>query len=459
MAEALPEAYEDLIIRDDSRRSISVLLGTRWQFDTYGLSTINKSLVNNLRLVDPEGRTIKITCAIVEDEDKIKDEDLTDARKYGVELKGTKRPRGSKRRKKPRLQWLDMSPGAYYRHLQDESYDFIIGHAPYLANGCLNLKDLYTVKIESPKTILMFHGFPKDENGDIDDDILLDWLTEADIVFSLGKTVEDELLSYIEALEPEKRPIYKIYIPSYPLELFAVNPDNVQHKVRGTQNVSMMTGEIKEINGLDFPLAVTAAAKASDYIQFNDGVKIKLSLLMANEDDKDKWKETFEKVLRKRNMKDTGLSFQTETSSTLDKIKIHMRKSHLFLLLLKQDSPLFGTEALSAIAAGVPVLISKDCGLSSFLDTLIEDEPIVGKNKLKVNAESWKERIIQKLVKPEESQKTAKRLRDKLLLDVTIAQTHLDFINNIAGTYDKLIVLNVNMTFRIYFEIFNYNFI
>ena len=141
MAEAFPEDLNEAVSLDDSRRIISVLfLGTRWQFDTYGLSTINKSLVNNLRIVDPEGKSIKITCAVLQDDGKIQDEDLKDANKYRVELKGA-RPRGSKRGKKPDLQWIDESPGTYYRHLLDDSYDFIIGHAPYVANGCLNLKE------------------------------------------------------------------------------------------------------------------------------------------------------------------------------------------------------------------------------------------------------------------------------------------------------------------------------
>ena len=34
--------------------------------------------------------------------------------------------------------------------------------------------------------ILMVHGLPKDENGDIDDEILNEWLTEADIVSLLA---------------------------------------------------------------------------------------------------------------------------------------------------------------------------------------------------------------------------------------------------------------------------------
>ena len=66
MAEAFSE---DQNVPDDSRRAISVLLlAAKWQFDTYGLSTINKSLINNLRLVDPEGKSIKITCTTLEDD-------------------------------------------------------------------------------------------------------------------------------------------------------------------------------------------------------------------------------------------------------------------------------------------------------------------------------------------------------------------------------------------------------
>ena len=54
--EALPESDTDYV-PDDPRKVISVLLlATRWSFDTYCLSTINKSIGNNLRLVDPDAK-------------------------------------------------------------------------------------------------------------------------------------------------------------------------------------------------------------------------------------------------------------------------------------------------------------------------------------------------------------------------------------------------------------------
>ena len=441
MAEAF---HEDLNISehpDDSRAISVLLLGTRWQFDTYGFSTVNKSLVNNLRLVGPEAQTIKIICAVVEEEGKIKDEDLKDASKDGVDLKGAKRPRGSKRRKKPKLQWLDKSPATYYRHLvKDQKYDFIIGHAPYLANGCLNFKDLCKDKNESPKTVLVFHSLPKDEDGDVDDDMLLDWLKETDVLFSLGTAVENELLPYISSLEAEKRPIHKLYFPLYPVELFAAKQDN-RGKVRGTQNVSVMSGEMKHmnINGLDFPLAVTAAAGASKHLREFNGIRINLPLLAANEDEKGEWKKTFEKVLKSKNLTETGLSFKAEAPLNIDQIVVQMKMSNLFLLPLKQNSPLFGTEALAAIAAGVPVLVSRYSGIASLLHEIQQDGPVIFYNEIEGNAKIWKERIIQKLIKPDEARQRANRLREQLLLDTGIAQTHLDFISIITFTIRSFI--------------------
>ena len=122
MAEAFPSEPDG-----SSRVTSFLLLGTKWQFDTYGLSTVNKSLVNNLRLVDPEAKAVKITCAVVEEEGKIKETDCEDAKEYRVELKGSKRPRGKNKYSKPVIKWLDENSATYYYHLvNDKNYDFII---------------------------------------------------------------------------------------------------------------------------------------------------------------------------------------------------------------------------------------------------------------------------------------------------------------------------------------------
>ena len=274
----------------------------------------------------------------------------------------------------------------------------------------------------------MIHKLPKTTEGDTDENTLLEWLSEADIVFSVGNAVESEIFSAINSLDPEQQPIHNLYIPSYPLELFNVQRTTVEgNKVRGTQNVTMMTGEQKdlEISGLDFRLAVTSTAGASKYILDFDEVNTAFVVLTENEEDKEKWKKEFSELLEKEESKAQSLHFQTDVPETIEKLKTHMRKSNVFLLPLKKGSPLFGTETLSAVAAGVPVLVSKNSGMAS----LLEDASIVKEP----NAKSWREGILQKLLNPEDSQREAKRLREQLLKNTSIVQTHLDFARTIVG--------------------------
>ena len=136
MAEVYPEEN-----CDDAEQQISILmLAVKWQFDTYGIQTITKSLVNNLRLFDPEGKCIRIDCAVLEEHGKIEETQLTDAEKHGVKLIGSRQPRGKK--KKPEFSWLNEHAAVYYQHaVLDTKYDFIIGHSPKLADGCFNLRD------------------------------------------------------------------------------------------------------------------------------------------------------------------------------------------------------------------------------------------------------------------------------------------------------------------------------
>ena len=443
MAEAFPE-NPDAIDFDKQEKPISVLLlAERWQFDTYGLSTVNKSLVNNLRVVDPGGKKIKITCAVVEEEGKIERIQKEDAEKYQVQLRGSKQPRGPK--KKPNIEWLDNSTAAYYLDLVRENpFDFIIGHVPYLANGALNLRDIYAATENKPKVILMIHDHPKTTDGDIDEDTLLEWLYEGDFIFSVGKEVEAEIFA---SLSPKKRSHHKLYIPGFPLEIFNVcRTIQEGNKVFGTQNITLMTRDRKDldINGLDFPLAVTSTAAASKHILDFDRVKTNFVLISNNKEDKEQWKKDFMTLLQEFKFKGRSLQFQPDAPETLEKLKTHLQKGNLFILPLKPDSPLFGTQALSAVAAGVPVLVSNHSGVASVLKTIIQDESVVRESSLEPDEETWKDRILQKLLRPGESQRTAARLREQLLLDSSIAQSHLDFIQIIAGKIFAFLVLFKN---------------
>ena len=337
MAEAfppnIPENNEDNAVADQENSISVLLLASRWQFDTYGLSTVNKSLVNNLRVVDPEGKKIKITCAVVEEEENLSEDERKDAGKYKVKLTGAKRPRG--RKKRPDVEWLDESTAAYYPDLvRLNRYDFIIGHVPYLANWPLNIRDSHSATEKKPKVILMLHDLPRTSDGNNDEESLLEWLSEADAIFSVGKEVQADVLSSITSLPPEQRPVHKLYIPGFPLELFNVRRDNVEgNKVQGTQNLIMMTGDRKDldISGLDFPLAFDSAFGPSKHILDFDGLRSNFELLIDNKDDKDQWKKEFEELIKNKKFGGRSLHLHMEAPETLEKLKAHLRKSSFFL--------------------------------------------------------------------------------------------------------------------------------
>ena len=304
---------------ESKENSISVLiLAMKWQFDTYGLSTVNKSLVNNLRVVDPEGKKIKITCAVVEEEGKIENYEKKDAEKYKVELRGGKQPIGSQ--KKPNLEWLDQNITAYYPDLfKNNSYDFIIGHIPYLANGPLNFRELHPEVEHKPKIILMIHDLPKTSDKDIDDESFLEWLSEADYIFSIGEHVDREILPYIARLDPKQCPVCKLYIPQLPMDLFKVHSATQKSKFHGAQTVTVMTGDRGdlEISGLDFDLAIGSATAASKQLLHFDGTKISFVVLGQNEEDKEKWKNDFAKILITKESGHQAIRFQSHFPSKL----------------------------------------------------------------------------------------------------------------------------------------------
>ena len=71
-----------------------LLLSPKWQFDTYGVSSVIRSLANNLWLIDPEGKRIQMTCAVLQEDGKINHKDVEDATKHNVMLRGVKLRRG-----------------------------------------------------------------------------------------------------------------------------------------------------------------------------------------------------------------------------------------------------------------------------------------------------------------------------------------------------------------------------
>ena len=250
-------------------------------------------------------------------------------------------------------------------------------------------------------------------------------------MFSVGKAVQSELSPYIDGLEGDLKPTHKLYVPGFPVELLGIKQEPKGNTIQGTQYISMMTGEPKslDIPGLDFPLAVSACAKASKHIRLTDNERVKLELLAVEEEDRSDWKLWFSRINLDQNVQTSGLSFECPPAENFDSIKRQLKRSNLFIQPLVSESVLFGADALAAAAAGVPILVSQNSGIASALGHNMV-VPQIG-NILPVD--QWSDEILRKILKPKESQHMAMTFREQLLLDTDISQTHLDFISTIAS--------------------------
>ena len=416
-----------LISPDSSRTEVSVLiLSPKWRFDSYGISTIARSLVTNLRQIDPEDEYIHITVAVLEEDGQIMEEHRLDAEKYHVQLRGAKQPKRGNRNRKPELQWMDEYSGVHFDHLTFEvDYDFIIGHFPQMRYGCLNLKEIYKKRNlrNIAKTISIVHALPENHEEENDDEQLT-WFREVDIVLSVGRKVEADVARCISALEPHEKPIHKMYIPHYPLDLFGIRREAA---VSGPErHILMMTKEAGdlEVDGIDFPLAVSSTAEARTRFSVAHGIETKVRFLTSHEKDIDQWGKMFGQIPKSR-----GLSFQCLHTPSVADLKPHLEEAHLFIAPLKPDSTLFGVETLEAIAAGVPVLVSENCDVVSLLN--ITEDSVISENTCEV----WRDGIIHKLGAQEEAQVKTDELREQLLLETNIAASQLDVCRVICGRF------------------------
>ena len=158
-------------------------------------------------------------------------------------------------------------------------------------------------------------------------------------------------------------------------------------------------------------------------------------ILAANRKERNAWEASFNKIKDRQATKDKRLLFQFHSIGNLEKLKTIMRRTTVMLLPLKADSPLFGVEALLAAYSGVPILVASNSGIASLMSSIGEGEAIVHDvtGNLWNDSRVWSKRIIQKISDPAEAQKCAQSLRTTLILDTSIATSHLEFIRLVTG--------------------------
>lgn len=426
--------YLILVDMTAARKKISVLfLSPQWQYDSYGVATTIKSLVNALWLTDSAAEKMCLTCVVQQEHRKISSQDVSDALKHNVQLKGVQLTRGTKT--PPSLSEIDKGPVNFYHHfLSGQKFDFVIGHVPYLANGAFNIQDFY--KDSPPKVVLVIHALPRTELGEVDDDLMLEWLKDADIVLSVGQSLCDEVKNQILSLETHCQPKHSCYLPCPVRFLTESGPHTTNSNLAKIQNILLPVREKLNmaVPGIDFKLASSVATRVSAHLRIQ-GFKVRMMVAGATAEEKTPWEELFEEVKQNDQTVDKRAEISYHVVDKTEELLKLFKKCHLCLLPLESCSPLFGTEALMAAYASVPILVSDHSGIAHLLQAAGEVEPIVTgmTGNFENDVTKWTERVLQKLYKPDDNQSCAERLRKKLLVDCNIAASQLQFVRFITG--------------------------
>ena len=416
---------------------LTLILTTKWLYDASGVSMVTRSLVNNIRVYDPDEKKVKITCAVLEEDEKIEKVQLDDAKKHRVKLRGATLPKGV-RENTPKPEWMDQLSAAYYNRVINENpCTYIIGHAPSSAHGGANLKDV-SKSNEVPKVVLVVHGLPKTERGSINKDILRSWLKYADIVFSVGKKVESELKRFVWGNNNVQ---HYVYIPSLPLELLSDFEEERNDYLEGEQHITVMG-----LSELDFELAVRSSGKAAKSILREREIKreskisVTLDFVAIEQSETEKIQTCFREITERHNIPNDILDLRVLSFDSIDNFASHLSHSSVFLYPVCQPVCHFGFEALNAAAVGIPILVSQNCGMAALLQNSSknrtgEESVVKDTENLESNIKLWKDKIIQKLKNPRQAQTQARQLRTALFKDVCTLESHQNFLSVITCEY------------------------
>ncbi len=430
---------------DDYDKLSVLFLSPSWQFNGLGIPIITQSLANDLWTVDTDTKCINITCAVVEEQLRINPADVEDAKRWNISLKGAKLPRGLKSElAHPELAWLDIHTVSYYRHiLQGKNIDFVVGHIPTLANGALNVREFCQEDGYSPKVILFVHSLPKTPNGDIDEPLLLEWLQEADFVFSVGQGLKMHIDDYLQNLD-KVRPKHELYIPNCPLEYFELDRKSKEYP-EGQQNITVVTGDIQDadVKGIDYKLAIAASANATTKLlqHYTPRNNLRVCLLtVGTKEERDGWKCRFDEILHNVSKDDKRLSFMYKNVRDQNEFKGILRRTSLYILPLQKESALFGIEALVACSAGIPVLVAKNSGFADVLYTMLAHDSFLEVGGTDKDVEKWGNRIMQKILNTRDTADEASAVKQGLIVNSSIELSHLNFINTIIGKGSSIII-------------------
>lgn len=323
-------------------------VSTAWGRKNGGINSINYALVKSMaNIIKKENSEWKIHCIITDIAIDDEEEDL--AKEDGIILKSYKNPIASK---------------GLSRYVDNENFDqiFWIGHDVITGSIVNKLAE----KHNNSMSIIIHHMsyetyyYVRNKNPEkirAKENLQASILPMADIVFTIGPVLYESAADIINNCEQKKVKTIKEIIPG----LEEIKPNEYEHK----RHTIIFFGRIEENNNMlkQTDLVIDAIAT---YIKNRPELSSKIIFKIYGyaEDSEGNQTEIMNKLFETANRNVNGKAFKY-IEKTEDLFK-EIKNSSLCIMPSLEEG--FGLVAYEAIAAGVPVIISKSSGLYQFLE-------------------------------------------------------------------------------------------
>ncbi|XP_070540941.1 uncharacterized protein [Ptychodera flava] len=407
-----------------STRKSVLILNDEWGTSKGGISTVHRQIAKQAK---DAGFDVYVTSL-----DELSKEDRLDAEKKEINVIQAV-PKGSE---KPELSFINITHKTYFPDLETlENLDVIIGHIPVTADGAL---DIGKHRLKGKRVFQFAHVIPEDtdvfkeganpKKTQNKEKRIMELAEQSDAFFSVGPRIYNNYDGKFHCL---KNWVHKQYIP-YPDDGFfdlEITPPEPNHPVR-ILTVGRVDG-VAHLKGYD--IMAEALSKVCEQYA---GMSMPLPKWDIRGIPEDKHVESRNFIDGYKRSK--YLQYVLHPYGTQKEIMEDLKQSHLFIMPSRSEP--FGMVGMEAIAAGLPVLVTRHSGLADFIEKHFDVDAErmivdVGLNDYarESDIEVWKERIIKTLIQKHFKGrfKKAREMKEELRDLQAIRDTHQDF----AGSF------------------------
>ncbi|XP_070546360.1 uncharacterized protein [Ptychodera flava] len=406
---------------ESSTEKSILILNDEWGTSKGGIYTVHRQIAQQAK---DAGFDVHVTTL-----EELSKEDKSDADEKGIKIikaitKGSTKPDRSS---------INVTHRTYFPDLEKQkNFVVIIGHIPVTSEGATDIKD---DRLKRCKVIQFTHIIAEDTNdlkegsnsmkNTEEERKIIQLVKRSNAVFSVGPRVYNHYDGKFHGLQ---NIVHRQYIP-YPDRCFfdlQIKPPEPHH-IKRILTVGRLEG--------GYDVFVEALSNVCEIYQKVGWPLPKWDIRGIPEEEQEESRDFI-----KTYMTSEYFDYKLHTCGTQKEIMENLKQSHLFVMPQRREP--FGIVGMEAIAAGIPVLITKNSGLADFIKEHFKTDAQamvvdMGLNNYahKNNVDIWQKRIIDALDPENIESKFSKaaEIKEKLQVLSAITDTHKEFQKFLQG--------------------------